>query len=547
MELFGKKITKVLDLEDLRFIQFSVDGTVWQKNHQGSGPGRSPFHTIFREISGPTGYAKRNIMKGKVRSAFSLILDQEIMNHIKMCTESEARRVLGSEWSITLEELDAFIAILYAHYEGQKSEARRVLGSEWSITLEELDAFIAILYALGAYETRNLNVSYLWNKKWGPVFFSRTMNRNRFTEIMRFIRFDRRSERSLQTDKFALISKCATVVLFIMVFKWKDDHTPLILSLMKDRQCLWNTKAETRKNKVYRENALKEIVKELNIQDVTVEDIKLKIKTIRTRYSSELTKVNKSVKCGTGSDDVYVPKLFWYKQADTFLHAVCIPRSSTGTALKIKYEGLKRVLKKKKQTNKGLKRVLKKKKQTNARELFKTAGGTPILIPYTDYEEKLLSVLLLSVEGLSPEADSDANLVEPLNNNFTEVENEYFSIEIDEELGDVRRTIFLNFRMHTHITYWYTHLGTAESIAGDGCETAWKVWTPGYLRTPISGKLKTQARKAGKQDINEKFSTIADQRGVILETQKLLAEKELEIKEKELELKNKEFEIKVSY
>ncbi|KAI4453982.1 hypothetical protein MML48_scaffold00007255 [Holotrichia oblita] len=118
-----------------------------------------------------------------------------------------------------------------------------------------------------------------------------------------------------------------------MVFKWKDDHTPLILSLKKDQQCLWNTKAETYKNKVHRENALKEIVKELNIQDVTVEDIKLKIKTIRTRYSSELTKVNKSVKSGTGPADVYVPKLFWYKQADTFLHAVCIPRSSTGIAV----------------------------------------------------------------------------------------------------------------------------------------------------------------------------------------------------------------------
>lgn len=68
-----------------------------------------------------------------------MILDQEIMNHIKMCTESEARRVLGSEWSITLEELDAFIAILYAR---------------------------------GAYETRNLNVSYLWNKKWVLHFFT---------------------------------------------------------------------------------------------------------------------------------------------------------------------------------------------------------------------------------------------------------------------------------------------------------------------------------------------------------------------------------------
>ena len=53
-------------------------------------------------------------MKGKVRSGFSLILDQGIMNHIKMCTESEAPQILGYEWRITLEELHAFIAILYA-------------------------------------------------------------------------------------------------------------------------------------------------------------------------------------------------------------------------------------------------------------------------------------------------------------------------------------------------------------------------------------------------------------------------------------------------
>ena len=37
-----------------------------------------------------------------------------------------------------------------------ESETLRVLGSEWSITLEELDAFIVILYARGAYETKTL-------------------------------------------------------------------------------------------------------------------------------------------------------------------------------------------------------------------------------------------------------------------------------------------------------------------------------------------------------------------------------------------------------
>lgn len=55
-----------------------------------------------------------------------------------------------------------------------------------------------------------MKASYLWSKKWGPAFFANTMRRDKFTKILRFIRFDKkknqRSER-LQTDKFALISE----------------------------------------------------------------------------------------------------------------------------------------------------------------------------------------------------------------------------------------------------------------------------------------------------------------------------------------------------
>ncbi|GBM19376.1 hypothetical protein AVEN_196007-1 [Araneus ventricosus] len=48
-------------------IETSIDGTVCQNIQQCSEPGRSQLRTIFREISGPTKYAKRNIMKGKIR------------------------------------------------------------------------------------------------------------------------------------------------------------------------------------------------------------------------------------------------------------------------------------------------------------------------------------------------------------------------------------------------------------------------------------------------------------------------------------------------
>lgn len=115
-------------------IETAIDGTVWQAVKEGSNPGRAPIHNIFRETSGPTGYSKRNIMKGKVRTAFSLIIDKHIIEHIRKCT---------------------------------KTEAFRVLGSKWDLSTAKLHAFIALLYARGAYEAKNIDISLLRNKKSG--------------------------------------------------------------------------------------------------------------------------------------------------------------------------------------------------------------------------------------------------------------------------------------------------------------------------------------------------------------------------------------------
>ena len=95
----------------------------------GKSAGRPPVHMIFKDIAGPTGYAKRNIMSGCVTSAFELIIDTHIMKHIKECTETEAGRVLKNDWTVTVSELRSFLAVLFAR---------------------------------GAYETRALKVSYLW-------------------------------------------------------------------------------------------------------------------------------------------------------------------------------------------------------------------------------------------------------------------------------------------------------------------------------------------------------------------------------------------------
>ncbi|XP_012270335.1 uncharacterized protein LOC105694359 [Orussus abietinus] len=91
----------------------AADGTVWLKFDEGGIPGRLPSTCVFKGVKGPTGYAKRTIIADNLVSAFSLIIDNYIIKHIKKCTE-EGRRILGYDWTTTLPEIRAFIGILYA-------------------------------------------------------------------------------------------------------------------------------------------------------------------------------------------------------------------------------------------------------------------------------------------------------------------------------------------------------------------------------------------------------------------------------------------------
>jgi hypothetical protein len=152
------------------------DGTVWKSLAPDAMPiVKMTMQNILRETPGPTGHAKRNI-DDTVTSAFRLLIDKPLLRHIQRATVEQAHCVQGS--------------------------------TAWEMSLDELDAFLAILYARGAYGAKGLSLKSLWSSKWGPPFFRDTMSRNRFMEIMKYLRFDLKSTRSirLQTDQFALAS-----------------------------------------------------------------------------------------------------------------------------------------------------------------------------------------------------------------------------------------------------------------------------------------------------------------------------------------------------
>jgi hypothetical protein len=59
-----------------------------------------------------------------------------------------------------------------------EAEAARAGEQNWSLAIEELDAFVGLVYALGAYVCRSVDYDVLWNVNYGLCFFTDTMSRN---------------------------------------------------------------------------------------------------------------------------------------------------------------------------------------------------------------------------------------------------------------------------------------------------------------------------------------------------------------------------------
>jgi len=89
--------------------------TKWTIIESGRGASvRFGSHNVLREQPGPTPHATRNVSEDKVSSAWRLFIDDSILHHIKRCTEAEAARAGEQNWSLAIEELDAFIALVNA-------------------------------------------------------------------------------------------------------------------------------------------------------------------------------------------------------------------------------------------------------------------------------------------------------------------------------------------------------------------------------------------------------------------------------------------------
>lgn len=150
------------------------DGTIWTAPQPRKELVRLKSQKVQFNSMRPTIHAKGKIKDAA--SAFFCLLDMKILEHIRDCTVAEA------------------------HNNGE--------GSSWDLSIAELKAFIALLYARGVYG-KNMDFEHFWSQEWGMIFFRSTMPRDRFREIMRYLRFDKKQDQffaRLRDDKFAPMS-----------------------------------------------------------------------------------------------------------------------------------------------------------------------------------------------------------------------------------------------------------------------------------------------------------------------------------------------------
>ena len=112
------------------------DGITWDLlNPNKKNSGRQSCHNVITQAPGPSAQAHRSIIKESVRSAWNLFIEESMLRHIQKCTEEEARRVLQTD--------------------------------NWCVSLHELDAFLAIIYARGAHRATKIKIHEFWNWLWG--------------------------------------------------------------------------------------------------------------------------------------------------------------------------------------------------------------------------------------------------------------------------------------------------------------------------------------------------------------------------------------------
>lgn len=90
------------------------------------------------------------------------------------------------------------------------------------------------------------------------------------------------------------------------------------LELFREQPSLWQVKSDLYRNKIQRTKSFRIML--CKLQEVnpaaTVEDVKKKLRNLKTTYRREAKKVQDSIRSGAAAEEEYVPNLWYFEVLD---------------------------------------------------------------------------------------------------------------------------------------------------------------------------------------------------------------------------------------
>ena len=150
----------------------SRDGTVCSKISSNSSQGRRCFENIVRAQGGATRFIRN-------RADTSTDIFQEL---------------LGMNSLLNIQKYTV-------------AEAKRQGNNNFQLSVDDLKAFLGLCKIRGVIKGRDNPLCSFWENSYGRKIFSEAMARNKFQQVLRYIRFDDKATRTQRrdSDKFAAI------------------------------------------------------------------------------------------------------------------------------------------------------------------------------------------------------------------------------------------------------------------------------------------------------------------------------------------------------
>lgn len=106
----------------------------------------------------------------------------------------------------------------------------------WFFSVDELDAFISLMYARGVWATKLISLLRFWSNSWEQILIAETTTRDRFLNIMEYLHFYMKFHQIPETAKWSI---CPSFRCFEFIYRKRHPGENITvgkqLFLMKTR------------------------------------------------------------------------------------------------------------------------------------------------------------------------------------------------------------------------------------------------------------------------------------------------------------------------